>query len=109
MGDGERQRDGNIHVDGFTQDHLHDIGAAVTHDGNLIVSVEDDGPGIAEDEREKALNWGKRLDEAAPGTGFGLSIVTDIADLYEGQLQLGDSEIGGLKVDIIIPGAQKDD
>ena len=70
---------------------------------NLIVSVEDDGPGIPEAERQKALNWGKRLDEAAPGTGFGLSIVTDIADLYEGQLRLGASDLGGLKVEIIIP------
>ena len=76
-------------------------------DGNLIVSVEDDGPGIPEDEREGALNWGKRLDEAAPGTGFGLSIVKDIADLYEGDLQLGASKLGGLKVDVVIPDGQK--
>jgi len=72
-------------------------------DGKLRVSVEDDGPGIPENQRETALNWGKRLDEAPPGTGFGLSIVKDIADLYEGNIRLAASELGGLKVDITIP------
>ncbi len=72
-------------------------------DDHLIVSVEDDGPGILADKREAALNWGKRLDEAAPGTGFGLSIVKDIADLYEGDIRLGKSQMGGLKVDVVIP------
>jgi len=82
------------------------LGARI-EEGNLIVSVEDDGPGIPEEDREGALNWGKRLDEAAPGTGFGLSIVKDIADLYEGTFTLGASDMGGLKVDILIPGKLK--
>ena len=69
----------------------------------LRVRVEDDGPGIPEDQRATALNWGKRLDEAPPGTGFGLSIVQDIADLYQGDIELGVSELGGLKAEIRIP------
>jgi len=81
--------------------------SAMISESNLVVSVEDDGPGIAQEEREGALNWGKRLDEAAPGTGFGLSIVKDIADLYEGYLQLETSGLGGLKVDVVIPGGSK--
>ena len=69
---------------------------------SLDIRVEDDGPGIPEAEREAALNWGKRLDEAPPGTGFGLSIVYDIADLYGGRVELGQSDLGGLKVDIFL-------
>ncbi len=70
----------------------------------LCLSVEDDGPGIPEARRDAALNWGKRLDEAPPGTGFGLSIVCDIAELYAGTVALAESErLGGLKVIIALP------
>ena len=71
--------------------------------GALFVHVDDDGPGIPDEQREIVTNWGKRLDEAPPGTGFGLTIVRDIADLYEGTLELGRSDIGGLRVTIMIP------
>jgi signal transduction histidine kinase len=77
--------------------------SARREDGNLVISVADDGPGIPETEREGALNWGRRLDEAPPGTGFGLSIVCDIADLYDGQVTLDTSPLGGLQVDITLP------
>jgi len=70
----------------------------------LRLLVEDDGPGISEDRRDDALNWGGRLDEAPPGTGFGLSIVCDIIELYEGTISLDRSEkLGGLKVQIDLP------
>lgn len=73
-------------------------------DGGLRLTVEDDGPGISQTERDAAFNWGKRLDEAPPGTGFGLSIVRDIAELYEGSVTLGESsDFGGLRVDIDLP------
>ena len=78
---------------------------SATKDGtSLRVTVEDDGPGIPADQREAALNWGGRLDEAPPGTGFGLSIVRDIVALYDGEMQLEDSAMGGLKVAIALPG-----
>ena len=77
---------------------------AEAHGKGLRLIVEDDGPGIAEDRRDAALNWGKRLDEVPPGTGFGLSIVCDIAELYEGTVALDTSEnLGGLKVLIDLP------
>lgn len=70
---------------------------------NLILMVDDDGPGIPEDERLTALNWGRRLDEAPPGTGFGLSIVYDLADMYDGRVELNASDLGGLRAKIILP------
>jgi signal transduction histidine kinase len=71
--------------------------------GEFWISVEDDGPGIPEADRKAAINWGTRLDEAPPGTGFGLAIVRDIAELHEGVIELGASELGGLKVTIRLP------
>ena len=46
--------------------------------------VEDDGPGLSEEERKEAVKRGRRLDETVPGTGLGLSIVADLAALYGG-------------------------
>lgn len=78
--------------------------SARADDGGLVVSVEDDGPGIPEEKRKAALNWGNRLDEAPPGTGFGLSIVCDIANLYAGSVSLGASDtLGGLEATISLP------
>jgi signal transduction histidine kinase len=79
------------------------ISASLVEGGALRITVEDDGPGIPEDDRIAAMNWGKRLDEAPPGTGFGLSIVQDIADLYEGRLILDVSDMGGLAASVEIP------
>ncbi|MGB0671737.1 MAG: sensor histidine kinase [Rhodospirillales bacterium] len=70
----------------------------------LVVRVDDDGPGIAPEAREAAFNWGKRLDEAPPGTGFGLTIVYDIVALYEGEVRLDTAPLGGLRAEIRLPG-----
>ncbi|MBI1261418.1 MAG: histidine kinase [Rhizobiales bacterium] len=65
--------------------------------------VEDDGPGLPEEARQTALQRGKRLDESKPGSGLGLSIVTEIADLYGGALTLANSDMGGLKASLLLP------
>ena len=67
------------------------------------IHVEDDGPGIPVEKRSEALARGKRLDETKPGTGLGLSIVTELAREYDGKVDLGDSDIGGLKVVVALP------
>ena len=76
---------------------------AARHDGRLIVTVDDDGPGIPEKRRSEAIGRGRRLDEAVPGNGLGLSIVSDIADLYGGKLLLGVSPWGGLSATLELP------
>ncbi len=68
--------------------------------------VEDDGPGLPEDRREEVLKRGARLDEATPGSGLGLSIVDELARAYGGRVELGQSALGGLKVEVRLPAAE---
>lgn len=68
------------------------------HDGGAWVSVEDDGPGIADELAAKALARGKRLDESGAGSGLGLAIARDFVEATGGTLDLGRSALGGLSV-----------
>lgn len=69
----------------------------------LAVTVEDDGPGLSTEEIREALKRGRRLDEATPGSGLGLSIVRDIVGEYRGTLELGASDLGGLSAKVVLP------
>lgn len=68
------------------------------------IVVDDDGPGLTPAQREKVSKRGQRLDETKPGSGLGLSIVTDLSDLYGGGLTLGNAPIGGLRAELVLPG-----
>src|SRR3954454_14616801 len=68
------------------------------------VEVEDDGPGIPEEERTSIFDRGARLDTGKPGTGLGLAIVRDVAQIYGGSIQLEESEdLGGLLARLKLP------
>jgi signal transduction histidine kinase len=69
----------------------------------LRLRVDDDGPGIAVAQRERALARGGRLDESAPGSGLGLAIVHDRVRLYGGTMVLDDAPGGGLRVVLELP------
>lgn len=71
----------------------------------LVVTVDDDGPGLPEDRREAVLLPGVRLDESVPGTGLGLTVVRDLARLYGGDLRLAASPLGGLRAELRLPAA----
>lgn len=73
---------------------------------SVHLAVEDDGPGIAREDRERALQPFARLDPSrtTAGTGLGLSIVQDIVRSHGGRFELGESELGGLKAEITLPG-----
>ncbi len=77
-------------------------------DLSIIVVIDDDGPGISPDQRQNVLNRGQRLDTSKPGSGIGLSIVRDIVSAYEGILDLGPSDNGGLRVQVVLPAAVSD-
>ncbi|WP_158756221.1 ATP-binding protein [Dyella sp. S184] len=67
----------------------------------LRLSVEDDGPGIAEDKIDKVLQRGVRGDERVQGHGIGLSIVQDIVHAYQGELVVDRSpEFGGARFSV---------
>ena len=63
----------------------------------VVITVDDDGPGLSAELREAVLRRGVRADQAAPGSGLGLAIVRDLAELYGGSITLGASPTGGLR------------
>ena len=69
----------------------------------LILIVEDNGPGLPEGRQDEVLRRGSRLDESAPGSGLGLSIVDELARAYGGSVALAPSSLGGLKVTLDLP------
>lgn len=67
------------------------------------IIVDDDGPGLTLAEQSQVARRGQRLDETKPGSGLGLSIVTDLAQLYRGRLILGAVPTGGLRAELLLP------
>ncbi|MCT7374816.1 ATP-binding protein [Chelativorans sp. EGI FJ00035] len=80
---------------------------AVHGRGSLVITVDDDGPGIPPEKREDVFKPFVRLDAARnqdeSGTGLGLSIARDIARGHGGDIMLEDSPLGGLRVVIRVP------
>jgi len=70
----------------------------------IRIVVDDDGPGLSPQQREQVARRGRRLDETKPGSGLGLSIVVELANLYGGGLTLGTAPIGGLRAELMLPG-----
>jgi len=75
-----------------------------TEGGMVVITVDDDGPGLPLSMREQVMQRGVRADEAAPGSGLGLAIVGDLAQLYEGTISLEDSPMDGLRAKLWLPG-----
>jgi signal transduction histidine kinase len=71
----------------------------------VLVTIDDDGPGLPADQRAAVFDRGTRLDESVPGSGLGLAIVRDIAELYHGAIALEDSPLGGLRAVLTLPAA----
>ena len=69
----------------------------------LIVIVDDDGPGIPAEKRGEALKRGQRLDESKPGSGLGMSIISETASMYSGKIELAQADLGGLRVNLVLP------
>lgn len=71
----------------------------------FTMTIDDDGPGLTPEQAASAMARGKRLDESKPGSGLGLSIVTDLTGLYQGTFHLSRSPAGGLRAVVQLPAA----
>ncbi|MGA7801066.1 MAG: ATP-binding protein [Gammaproteobacteria bacterium] len=67
-------------------------------DGDLLLTVEDDGPGVPADKIRVVLNRGERADTEVAGHGIGLAVVQDIARAYHGGIDIDRSSLGGARI-----------
>jgi len=74
---------------------------------NILIFVEDDGPGIPESEYDNVFKPFYKIDKSRnqnkSSVGLGLSIASDIIRSHGGNIELGKSELGGLKIKIVLP------
>ena len=69
----------------------------------VVVTIDDDGPGLDPMLRAAVLQRGVRADESGPGSGLGLAIVRNLVELYGGTIALSVSPSGGLRVELRLP------
>ena len=75
---------------------------AVAEGANIVVLIEDDGPGLSPDEMEAIGVRGERLDETKSGSGLGLAIAKEIVAINHGTIAFEKSGLGGLAVRIAL-------
>jgi signal transduction histidine kinase len=79
------------------------LGAHAGTDGEVVLTVDDDGSGLPADEREAVLGRFVRGSTAgAPGSGLGLALVAQQAARHGGRVALGDAPTGGLRVSLAL-------
>mgnify|MGYP000961872891 FL=1 len=69
-------------------------------DNELHIIVEDDGPGIPHNKRDVVFDRGQRADTLRPGQGVGLSVAREIVDQYDGNIDAGESLLGGARMEV---------
>lgn len=74
----------------------------VSGEGRSLI-IEDDGPGLTDEQAREALERGRRLDESGQGHGLGLAIANDLVEASGGILSLGPSNWGGLRAEVAWP------
>lgn len=82
------------------------IKARATPD-RVLITITDDGPGVAQHQLHSLTERGQRLDRQKPGSGLGLAIASDIATAIGGTLTLANASSGGLQVTLDLPASRK--
>jgi signal transduction histidine kinase len=76
-------------------------------DGEVVLTVEDDGEGVPPEERERIFERFVRLDQARDrdggGSGIGLAIVWEVAALHRGSVAVSDGDLGGARFEVRLP------
>ena len=76
---------------------------AMSHSAWLEIRIEDDGPGLSEEDAARLSARGVRGDETVPGQGIGLAVVRELTGAYQGHLKFGRSRWNGSAVSLFIP------
>ena len=79
------------------------VPATQANEAGIVITIEDDGPGIPNAMREDVLSRGLRLDTQVAGQGIGLAVAKELVTLYDGRLSISDSELGGAMVALYFP------
>ncbi|MGB5534976.1 MAG: sensor histidine kinase [Thiogranum sp.] len=82
------------------------VSVSVSKGNAILIKVEDDGPGVPEDQLITLGQRGVRLDEQKQGSGLGLAIARDVTEAYHGALSFDLSPLGGLAVTVRVPSPQ---
>jgi len=83
------------------------VGLERDHAGTLLLTVDDDGPGIPEADRARIFErFARGPDARSPGSGLGLALVAQQAQLQGGSVEVGDSGAGGARFTVRLPQAQ---
>ena len=92
---------GNV-LDNAAKWARHRVAARVWREGDrLMIRVEDDGPGFSD--TQSILQLHVRMDERVPGHGVGLAVVNDLVASHHGELNLSRADLGGARLDIVLP------
>jgi signal transduction histidine kinase len=77
--------------------------SSIGDDARVMISVDDDGPGLDPSMRAHVLQRGVRADQQVRGSGLGLAIVSELAELYGGSVTLDTSPLGGTRARLGLP------
>ncbi len=94
---------GNLLDNAYKWGHSRVEVRAEKETGQLTLTIEDDGPGIPEQEAAAILQRGVRADQSAPGQGIGLAVVASIVQAYGGEIRISASPLGGARIKIRLP------
>lgn len=96
---------GNLLDNAFKWARRRVVVSAEASGTQVVLTIGDDGAGLSGEQARDVLRPGRRMDEGAPGYGFGLPIANELAELYGGSLAIGRSSLGGLQASVRLPRA----
>ncbi|HET6610746.1 MAG TPA: ATP-binding protein, partial [Kofleriaceae bacterium] len=72
-------------------------------DNRVAIAIADNGPGIPVGDRDRIFEPFFTTKADGRGTGLGLSIVKNIVDLHGGEIRIGESDLGGAEILVLLP------